>query len=193
MSPKPAGINEGFEDVISIFSKIKKGLGVGTISFDLVVPSQIAASAGQLEGDIVLTAKSAQQVVDVEAKFERIFEWDERESHYNSTTKRQEDRWVSQTRTVELGTFVDRTAFAMAADETKTIHFVIPFQPFAAQQDDQSSSLLWDVLDSALAGGTQGWFGSSMRNQRVSYTVSGDVDLEDVAFDKGDSKTIVVR
>ncbi|MDD2859140.1 MAG: hypothetical protein PHU75_10765 [Candidatus Nanopelagicales bacterium] len=178
---------------MSIFSKIKKGLGVGTISYELKVPSSIDASSGQLAGEIVLTAKGAQKVVDVEAKLERIFTWDERQSHYNSTTKRHDDQWVTQTRTVELGAFLDETAFSLEAEETRTIPFVITFQPFSAQEDPQASSMLWDVLDSAIAGSTGGWFGSSMRNQHVSYKVSGDVDLEDVAFDKGDSKTIVLR
>jgi hypothetical protein len=178
---------------MSIFSKIKKGLGVGTISFELVVPTQVEASSGALAGQIVLTAKSAQKVIDVEAKLERIFTWDERQSHYNATTKRQEDQWVTQTRTVELGAFLDETAFELEADETRTIPFTIAFQPFSAQEDPQESSMLWDVLDSAIAGSTDGWFGSSMRNQHVSYKVSGDVDLEDVAFDKGDTKTIVLH
>lgn len=166
---------------------------MGTVDFDLHVPSQIEASSGRLEGEIVVKAKSAQRVIDVEAKLERVFTWDERESHYNSTTNRQEDRWERHTRTVELGSFLDDTAFDLAADETRTIPFVIEFQPFSAVDDQESSSLLWDVVDSAIAGSTGGWFGSSRRNQQVRYTVSGDVDLEDVAFDKGDSKDIILR
>ena len=177
---------------MSLFGKLKKSLGVGTISFELVVPAQIEGSSGTLEGDIQLVAKSAQQVKDVEVVFERIYTWEERESHHNPSTGRSEDRWVERSNTVELGRFLDETAFALAADETRAIHFAIAFQPIAGQETSDSSDLLWNVLDSALFNGSP-IFGSSTRNQRIQYKVSGDVDLEDVAFDKGDSMTIVVR
>lgn len=176
---------------MGLFGKLKKSMGVGTISFDLVVPASIQGSAGQLEGDIVLTAKSEQQVKDVEVVFERIYTWDERESTYNSTTNRNEDRWVEKSNTVELGKFKDETAFTMAGEESKTIHFSIAFQAISGQETSQSSELLWDVLDATLFNGNS-IFGSSTRNQRIEYKVLGDVNLEGVAFDKGDSKTIVV-
>ena len=176
---------------MGLFGKIKKSMGVGTISFELAVPGSIQGSSGQIEGDILLTAKSEQQVKDVEVVFERIYTWDERESTYNSSTNRNEDRWVQRSNSVELGKFKDETAFAMADDESKTIHFTIAFQPVNGQATSDSSSLLWDVLDSALFNGNS-IFGSSTRNQRIEYKVLGDVNLEGVAFDKGDSKTIVV-
>ncbi|MDP2288912.1 MAG: sporulation protein [Actinomycetota bacterium] len=176
---------------MGLFGKIKKSMGIGTISFDLAVPSSIQGSAGTLEGEVILKAKSEQQVKDVEVVFERVYSWDERESTYNSSTNRHEDRWVERSNTVELGKFKDETAFSMAAEESKTIHFTIAFQPISGNEVTDSNNLMWDVLDSALFNGNS-IFGSSMRNQRIEYKVSGDVDLVDVAFDKGDSKQIVV-
>ena len=171
---------------MSFFKKLKNGLGVGTIKFELVVPGQIDGSSGRLEGDIVLTAKSDQLVKDVEAIFERVHTWDERESVYNSTTERYEDRWVQRSRTIELGHFMDATPFEIASDELRTIRFVISFEPIHPQLASSSGGLMWSFMDSALS------YGSNWRNERVHYTVRGDVDLEDVAFDKGDSKTIAV-
>ena len=171
---------------MSFFKKLKNGLGVGTIKFELVVPGEIYGNSGQLEGDIVLTAKSEQLVKDVEAIFERVHTWDERESVYNSTTERYEDRWVQRSHTIQLGHFMDETPFEIASDEKRTIRFVIPFQPIDPQLASSSGGLMWSFMDSALS------YGSNWRNERVYYTVRGDVDLEDVAFDKGDSKTIAV-
>jgi len=176
---------------VGLFGKIKKSMGVGTISFDLNVPGQIIGSSGTLEGDILLKAKSEQQVKDVEVVFERIYTWDERENYYNSTTKQNDTRWTQRSNTVELGRFVDKTEFTMATDEEKTIHFVISFQPITGAESTGNDNVMWDILDSALFNGNS-IFGSSMRNQRIEYKVSGDVDLEDVAFDKGDSKKVVV-
>lgn len=171
---------------MSFFKKLKNGLAMGTIKFELVVPGQIYGSSGQLEGDIVLTAKSDQLVKDVEAIFERVHTWDERESFYNSTTERYEDRWVGRSHTVQLGHFMDETPFEFASDEKLTIRFVIPFQPIDPQLASTLGGLMWNFMDSALS------YGSNWRNERVHYTVRGDVDLEDVAFDKGDSKRSVV-
>ena len=171
---------------MSFFKKLKNGLGVGTIKFELVVPGQISGNSGQLEGDIVLTGKSDQLVKDVEVTFERVHTWDQHESVYNQTTERYEDRWVARSHTVQLGHFMDEMPFEMAADETKTIRFVIPFEPIDPQLASSTGGLMWSFMDSALS------YGSNWRNERVSYNVRGDVDLEDVAFDKGDNKTITV-
>ena len=176
---------------MGLFDKIKKSMGVGTISFDLDVMDQVVGSSGTLEGDIILKAKSDQQVQDVEVVFERIYTWDERENYYNSTTKQNEQRWTQRSSTVELGKFKDETEFPLATDESKTIHFVIAFQPIAGAESTGSNNVVWDVLDSALFNGNS-IFSSSMRNQRIEYKLSGDVNLDGVPFDKGDSKTIVV-
>ena len=79
----------------------------------------------------------------------------------------------------------------MATDESKTIHFVINFQPMSGAESTGTNNVMWDVLDSALFNGNS-IFSSSMRNQRIEYKVSGDVNLDGVPFDKGDSQTIVV-
>ncbi|CAB4928511.1 MAG: hypothetical protein F2836_02920 [Actinobacteria bacterium] len=171
---------------MSFFKKLKNGLGVGTIKFELVVPGEIYGNSGQLEGDIVITAKSDQLVKDVEVTFERVHTWDQHESVWNQTTERYEDRWVSRSHTIQLGHFMDEAPFEITADENKTIRFVIPFQPIDPQLTSSSGGIMWGFMDSALS------YGSNWRNERVHYTVRGDADLEDVAFDKGDDKRIIV-
>ncbi len=178
---------------MGFFNKIKQNLGMGTISFELVVPDSVAGSSGSVEGDIVITAKSPQKVKDVEVKFERVLEWQERGTVYNSTTEQTEDQWNSRSQTVLLGHFIDKTAFSLAQHEKKTIHFTIGFAPFAGQGTSTDvSGFLSDIVDIALSSGTSTYFGSDTRDQTVHYKLSGDADLDDVAFDKGDSKRIVV-
>jgi hypothetical protein len=171
---------------MSFFKKLKNGLGVGTVTFELLVPAQVSGSAGQLEGSVVITAKSDQQVKDVEVTFERVHTWDQRESVYNSTSQRYDDRWVEHSQTVTLGYFKDQTPFAIAADERKTIAFAIAFALIDPKQSSSTGGGLWEFMDSALS------YGSNWRNERVHYSVRGDADLEDVAFDKGDDTRITV-
>ena len=171
---------------MSFFKKLKTGLGIGTITFELVVPSHVQGSTGELAGTIFITAKGDHLVKDVEVTLDRVQTWDERESVFNSTTERYEDRWTERSRSFTLGRFTDDTPFAMTAEETKSIPFVIRFQPFDSQMPSESSGGFWNFLDSSL------FASSSIRNERVHYSVHGDADLEDVAFDKGDEKRIVI-
>lgn len=171
---------------MSFFKKIKSGLGIGTITFEIIVPSHVQGNSGQFAGNIVITGKGDHLVKDVEVSLERVHTWQERESKYNSTTGRHEDEWVEKSRWEKLGHFMDETQFAIAAEETKTIPFVIEFQPFEPQPASSTDGGAWDFLTDAFSP-----LGNTM-NHRVGYLVHGDADLEDVAFDKGDQKQIVM-
>ena len=171
---------------MSFFKKIKSGLGIGTIKFEIIVPSHVQGNSGQLAGNIVMTGKGDHLVKDVEVSLKRVHTWQERESRYNSTTDRHEDKWVEKSRSEKLGHFMDETQFAIAAEETKTIPFVIHFQPFEPQPASSADGGVWGFVTAAFSplGNT--------RNHAVHYLVDGDADLEDVAFDKGDQKKIVM-
>ncbi len=171
---------------MSFFKKIKSGLGIGTIKFEIIVPSHVQGNSGQLAGNIVITGKGDHLVKDVEVSLERVHTWQERESEYNSTTGRSEDKWVEKSRWDKLGHFMDETQFAIAADETKTIPFVIHFQPFEPQSASSAGGGGWGFLTDAFSP-----LGNTM-SHTVHYLVHGDADLEDVAFDKGDQMKIVM-
>ena len=174
---------------MSFLKKIKNSMGIGTIKFTLVVPTAIEGGRGQLEGDIILTAKSEQSVKDVEVWFKRIHRWDQRESVYNSSTQRYNDEWVSKSQSVELGHCIDSTAFDLKAEETKTIHFSLAFAPINPQYANGGGPMgdgFWASLGNSFLSGP------NIRNERIEYEVSGDVDLEDVAFDKGSSQRVTI-
>ncbi len=95
-------------------------------------------------------------------------------------------RYSGDSHTIQLGHFMDETPFEIASDERRTVRFVIPFQPINPQLASSSGGLMWSFMDNALS------CGSTWRNERVHYTVRGDVNLEEVAFDKGDSETIAI-
>jgi hypothetical protein len=76
----------------------------------------------------------------------------------------------------------------LSEGEIKKFPFVIPFQPFTPHHVRGSSADdgVWGFLGSAIRGG------AAIRGERIKYEVKGDVDLVDVAFDKGDTKRIIV-
>jgi hypothetical protein len=173
---------------MSFFNKIKQGLGFGTLEAKLNVPVQIAGASGQLEGDFVLTAKSDQQVKEIWVKLEMIKYWEETKQRRDSNGN-MESYTSHESRSYELGKFSDKTPFAMKANETRTIHFVVPFQPIATPQASDSTNTGFNLGGIAV---TISNVASALRNERTEYKVEGKVDLKDVAFDPGDSKNISV-
>jgi hypothetical protein len=171
---------------MSFSKKIKIGIGIGMIKFEIIVPSHVQGNSGQLAGNIDMTGKGDHLVKDVEVSLKRVHTWQERESRYNSTTGRREDKRVEKSRSEKLGHFLDETQFAITADDTKTIRFVIHFQPFEPQPASSADGGVWGFVTAAFSP-----LGNTM-NHAVHYLVDGDADLEDVAFDKGDQKKIVM-
>jgi len=172
---------------MSFLSKIKKGLGIGTLDAKLNVPGQIAGSSGQLEGDFTLTAKSDQQVKEVKVKFELIQHWDEIKRRRDSNG-REESYTSHESRSFELGNYNDKTPFEMKSGEVKTVHFAIPFQPF----NPQSSGGSGGQGGLAAVMGAISQVASTLRNEHIEYKVEGKVDLEGVALDPKDVKSIFV-
>ena len=138
---------------MSLFKKLKKSMGIGTLTFELVVPSHVAGSSGEIAGEIVITAKSAQHVKDVEVAFNEVFEWEERKSRYDST-RGTVHYWDKKFRTTRLGYIKDEVPFELSEGEIKKFPFVIPFQPFTPSHVRGSSADdgVWGFLDSAIRG-----------------------------------------
>ncbi len=173
---------------MSFFSKIKQGLGIGTLEAKLNVPGQIAGNSGQIEGDFILTAKSDQQIKEVRVKFEMVRKWEETK-HRRDSNGHDQSYISHESRTHELGNFSDKTPFEMKANEVKTVHFSLPFQmidPRSAADEAIEKGGVSAVL------GTISKLASNLRNERVEYRVEGHVDLKDVVFDPNDSKEIYV-
>lgn len=170
---------------MGFFSKIKQGLGIGTMDAKLNVPQQVAAASGQFQGEFILTAKNDQLVQEVDITLEMVRRWEVSRSHRDSnghihhTTEHKSE-------TYGLGSTTEQVPFEVKAGEVKTIAFSIPFQPFNPQDvlkaPEQSgvSKVLGVIADMA----------SGRRNERVTYQVRGKVDLKGVALDPNDVKEL---
>jgi len=171
---------------MGLFKKLKQGMGIGTVSFDLEFPAQVPAASGVIEGTIVLTAKSDQQINDVEVKLEREQTWEERVETFNTSTNLFDVRWETRTQSTTIAEWKDTTRFTLAEGETKRIPFRLAFPPMENPYGNAQDSDLWDIVANSLIYGT-GW-----RDARIDFKVIGDADIEDAAFDKGDERIIVL-
>ncbi|OGO07612.1 MAG: hypothetical protein A3K46_00145 [Chloroflexi bacterium RBG_13_60_9] len=174
---------------MSFLNKIKQGLGIGTLEAKLNVPGQIDGNAGKFEGDFILTAKSNQLIKEVGVKFEMVRRWEETK-HRRDSKGNQHSYSSTQSQTTELGNYIDHTPFEMKANDTKTIHFTIPFQKMNPRSSADAAIEQGGV--SAVLG-TISKLASTMRNERVEYKVEGKVDLKDAAIDPSDSRKIIVQ
>jgi hypothetical protein len=173
---------------MGFFDKIKQGLGIGTMEAKLNVPGQIAGSSGQFEGDFILTAKSDQQVQEVSIKFEMVRRWDVTK-HRQDSNGRQESYTSHESQTFELGNYLDKSPFEVKAGEVKTVHFTIPFQPINTGPSAEPAAAQSGV--SKVLGALSN-LASSIRNEQISYKVTGKVDLKGVALDPNDMKDIYI-
>ena len=171
---------------MSFFKKIKQSLGMGTIDFDIEVPPAVANSSGRIDGTIVITAKTAQSIKDVEVKLEREQVWEQIEQRYNASTKIYEDQWVNKSRFDTIAQWKDEAPFSLAEGEVRRIPFTLIFPVVEHPYGVADNPSLWDFLSAALN------FGNGYRNQRISYRIEGDADVEGAAFDKGESTPITL-
>ena len=171
---------------MGLFKKLKQGMGIGTISFDLEFPAQVPANSGAIEGTIIVTAKSAQTVNDVEVKLERQQTWDERVETFNTSTNLFDTRWESRTHSTTIAEWRDTTAFTLGEGETKRIPFRLVFPPLENPYGTADGSDIWSFVSNTLL------YGTNWREGRIDYKVIGDADVEDAAFDKGDERIIIL-
>jgi len=141
---------------MSIFTKIKQGLGIGTLKVELQVPGQVDKTSGTLQGQAVLSAKSDQQVKSIELKLVEKY----------STGRGEEQK----TREFELGKLALNDAFAIKQDETKTIPFTLSFT--FLRSSNQS------LAEEKGALGALGKAAVFARNERSEFEVRAEVKLE---------------
>ena len=153
---------------MGFFGKIKQWLGIGTVKVELKVDPQVQKAAGELKGQLVLTAKSDQHVSAMKVKL--VEHW---------TTGRGEQK---RTKTFELGDAALAGDFDMKAGEAKTIDFSLPFQLLKSKNDE--------LKDRGGALGTLGKLGSFMDAEKSEWQVQANVELKGTGLGPSASRPI---
>jgi sporulation-control protein spo0M len=153
---------------VSLFGKIKQGLGIGTAKLELQVPVQVAKDGGEVKGKVILTGKSDQKVKSVTVKMLEVY-----------TTGRGDEK---KTKEYELGVVTMPDAFALKKDERREIEFTLPFQMTLSSSQslaEQKGALGMLGKAAVFAGG-----------EKSEYQVKAIADLENVALDPDDTKQV---
>lgn len=155
---------------MSFFGKIKQGLGIGTASVELDVPPFFSRDGGSIAGKLTITAKSPQKVKSVAVRMYETY-----------TTGRGEDKKVKEYKLGEVVLF-EKEPFELKDSEVREVAFSLPF---SMKLSSSQSLARKDGVLGAL--GRAAVFASS---EKSDYRINVSVDLEGVALDPTDTKTI---
>jgi sporulation-control protein spo0M len=155
---------------VSFFGKIKQGLGIGTASVELDLPPFFKKDGESIKGKVTITAKSPQKVKTVIVRMYETY-----------TTGRGEDKKVKEYKLGEVVLF-DKAPFELKDAEVKEVDFALPFSMKLSSNQAMAQK---DGVLGAL--GKAAVFASS---EKSDYRITVTADLEGVALDPTDTKTI---
>lgn len=153
---------------MGIFKKFKDKLGIGGVKVQVKAPGQVAKDDGMVEGTVVLTTKSDQEIKDITVQLLEEF-----------TTGRGDDK---ETKEFELGEVKLPGGFSISVGETKEIPFSLPFSLVKSNADD--------LKDMGGALGTIGKLGKFANNEKSRYFIDAEADVASAALDPSDKKEI---
>ena len=153
---------------MGFFQNMKNKLGIGGVKVQLQVPGQIAKADGTVDGKVVLTTKSEQEIVNITVKLIEEF-----------TTGRGDDE---KTKEFELGSVVLPGGFTIAPGDTKEIPFTLPFEILQSNADDLKEK-----------GGALGMLGKAAKfanKENSEYHIDAEADVKSAALDPSDNKEV---
>ena len=152
---------------MGFFGKIKQFFGIGTVKVTATVPPAFNVNDPTINGTVELMAKSDQEVVSVEVKFEE--KW---------STGRGEDKTE---KTFTLGT-QKFPGFTMKAGETKKFDYAVPFTYTKSDNDRMAEK-----------GGVVGGLGKLSKfadAEKSTFHIVATCDVKGATFDPNDVKEV---
>ncbi len=153
---------------MGFFQNLKNKLGIGGVSVSLQVPGQITKDSRTVDGKIILTTKSEQEVASYKVKMYEEY-----------TTGRGDEK---KTQTFELGHISSPMVSVIKPGETKEIDFTLPFSILKSNNDS--------LKEKGGALGTLGKLGSFADNEKSVYYIDAEVDIKSAALDPSDKKEV---
>lgn len=153
---------------MGIFQTIKNKLGIGGVKVELSCPAQFAKDSGMVNGKVVLTSKSDQELKTLTVKL--IEEY---------TTGRGDDK---KTEEFDLGTYKVDLNSSIKSGESQTHEFAFDFKILKSDNDELKEK-----------GGVMGGIGKMAafaNNEKSNYFIEAEVDVKSAALDPSDKKPV---
>ncbi|MBN2730230.1 MAG: sporulation protein [Bacteroidales bacterium] len=153
---------------MGFFQKMKNKMGIGGVKVQLSIPEQAPKADGSVEGKVILTSKSDQEIKKIEIKMVEEY-----------TTGRGDDK---ETKELTMGEININEAMAIKEGETKEIPFSLPYTILKSNNDE--------LKEKGGALGAIGKVGSFAKNEKSKYFIEADVDVVSAAIDPSDREEI---
>ncbi|WP_074408116.1 MULTISPECIES: sporulation protein [Aquimarina] len=153
---------------MGFLNKVKSKLGIGGVKVELQIPGQVSKESEQVEGKVVLTTKSEQEIVEVEIKLVEEF-----------TIGRGDDK---SKESFDLGMVKFSDTYSIKPGEVKEIPFVLPFKLLKSNADS--------LAEKGGALGALGKVSKFTSNEKSKYMVEANVDVKAAILDPSDEKDI---
>ncbi|HUM50938.1 MAG TPA: sporulation protein [Chitinophagales bacterium] len=156
---------------MGFFQTIKNKLGIGGVSVELQVPGQVPKSSDRLACKTIITSKSDQYLVRLDAKL--IEEW---------TTGRGDDK---KTKEIFIDSYSIQFEEEIKTGERKEVEFSISLENLNKIKSNNQ-----ELADKGGALGALGKLGSFANNEKSEFFVVVDVDVKSAALDPSDKKPV---
>ena len=153
---------------MGFFGSVKNKLGIGGVKIALQVSGHVSKDDTNIDGVVVLTTKSEQEVLTVTVKFIEEF-----------TTGRGDNETEKE---FELGSVTIPANFTINPGDVKEIPFSLPFS-FVASNADK-------LKEKGGALGALGKMAKFANNEKSEYYVNAYADIKGVIKDSFDEKEI---
>ena len=155
---------------MGFIDKIKNFFGIGGVKVQIKAPGQISKAEGVVNGTIILTSKSDQEVVDIEVKLVEEF-----------TTGRGDNK---STEEYTLGEMKIPGGYTIKAGETKEVPYSLPWALLKSNNDELAEK-------GGMLGGI-GKLGKFASAEKSAYKVWATCDVKSATFDPNDSFEVKV-
>lgn len=153
---------------MGFFDKVKSKLGIGGVKVALQIPGHVSKEGEQIEGKVILTTKSEQEIIEVEIKLVEEF-----------TTGRGDN---TNTESFDLGVVKFSDTYFIKPGEVKEIPFILPFKLLKSKADS--------LAEKGGAVGKLGKVSKFVSNEKSKYKVEANVDVKAAVLDPSDKKDI---
>lgn len=146
---------------MSFFQKVKQFLGIVGVKVEMEVADTFSKKGSTLQGKVIITSKSDQQILSVEVGFEEVWRIGKGE---DETMK-----------TFDLGEWKSEEVFDIKAGETRVFPFTLNYSLIKSENDR--------MMESSKVGKALGGLGKLMDGEKSNFWLKAMADVKGAAFD----------
>jgi len=146
---------------MSFFQKIKQFLGFVGVKVEMQVADTFSKTGNTIQGKILISSKSDQQILSIEVGFEEVWKIGKGE---NETIK-----------TFDLGEWKNKNEFTIKSGETREFPFVLNYSMIKSENDR--------MMESSKVGKALGGLGKLMDGEKSNFWLKAMANVKGAAFD----------